>query len=114
MSLSEADREQIAQARAAALTTAEEAFDKLDINSDGDVDRSEVAALAQQGVGLPDGANAAEKEAKIKEFFDNFDANGDGKIQKSEWLDFFGKLFDSVIEAGMQQWAFYDKPAGTI
>ena len=103
MSLSEADREQIAQARAAALTTAEEAFDKLDINSDGDVSRDEVAALAQQGVGLPDGASAADREAKIKEFFENFDANGDGKIQKSEWLDFFGKLFDSVIEAGMAQ-----------
>jgi len=102
-SLSQDDQAQIAQARVAALATAEEAFNKLDINGDGDVDKNEVMQLADQGEGLPDGANSAEKEAKIKEFFDSFDANGDGKIQKSEWLEFFGKLFDSVIAQGLNQ-----------
>ena len=103
MSLSESDKEQISTARLAALATAEEAFNKLDLNGDGDVSREEVMALAEQGSGLPDGANAEEKETKIREFFESFDANGDGRIQKSEWLEFFGKLFDSVIEAGLNQ-----------
>ena len=59
--------------------------------------------LAEQGQGLPDGASAEAKEAKIKEFLDSFDADGDGKIQKEEWLAFFGNLFDSVIAAGLSQ-----------
>ena len=97
--LSQADQEQIAQARAAALTQAEEAFAKLDINGDGEVDRTEITALA--GDGLPAGCDQATKDAKIKEFLDSFDTDGDGKIQKAEWLNFFGQLFDSVISAGL-------------
>ena len=53
-------------------------------------------------MGLPEQASQAAREAKIKEFLDSFDTDGDGKIQKAEWLDFFGKLFDSVIAAGLQ------------
>ena len=102
-SLSDADQASIAQAREAALAQAEVAFGKLDINGDGEVDRTEIMQLAEQGQGLPDGSNQEAKEAKIKEFLDSFDADGDGKIQKSEWLDFFGKLFDSVIAAGLNQ-----------
>lgn len=101
--LSDADREQIAVARTAALAQAEEAFGKLDINNDEEVDREEIMALASQGMGLPEQANEAAKEKKIKEFLDSFDTDGDGKIQKSEWLAFFGQLFDSVIEAGLSQ-----------
>ena len=97
--LSQADQEQIAQARAAALQQAEEAFGKLDINGDGEVDRGEIMQLA--GEGLPANCDNATKEAKIKEFLDSFDQDGDGKIQKSEWLAFFGNLFDSVIQAGL-------------
>ena len=97
--LSAADQEQIATARAAALAQATEAFNKLDKNGDGEVDRSEICALA--GAGLPDGCDEDTKEKKIKEFLDSFDTDGDGKIQKQEWLDFFGTLFDSVIQAGL-------------
>ena len=100
--LSANDQQQIAQARQQALATAEEAFAKLDINGDGEVDRDEVKQLASSGMGLPDSADQAAKEAKINEFFASFDANGDGKIQKQEWLDFFGSLFDSVIQQGLQ------------
>ena len=78
--LSENDQAQIATARAQALTTAEEAFAKLDINGDGEVDRDEVRQLATSGMGLPDNADASVREAKINEFFQSFDANGDGKI----------------------------------
>ena len=53
------------------------------------------------GDGLPANCDQATKDAKIKEFLDSFDADGDGKIQKSEWLQFFGNLFDSVIQAGL-------------
>ena len=97
--LSAADQEQIASARAAALSQAEEAFAKLDINGDGEVDRNEIMQLA--GDGLPANCDQATKDAKIKEFLDSFDTDGDGKIQKSEWLNFFGSLFDSVIAAGL-------------
>ena len=97
--LSQADQEQIAQARAAALTQAEEAFAKLDLDGNGEVDRTEICALAGQG--LPDDCDEATKNAKIQEFLDSFDQDGDGKIQKGEWLNFFGQLFDSVINAGL-------------
>ena len=41
-SLGAGDQSKIAEARLTALKTAEEAFDKLDINGDGDIDRDEV------------------------------------------------------------------------
>ena len=97
--LSQADQEQIATARAAALAQAEEAFNKLDLDGNGEVDRQEICQLA--GAGLPEGCDEATKNAKVQEFLDSFDADGDGKIQKSEWLQFFGQLFDSVIQAGL-------------
>ena len=102
-SLSEADQASIATARAAALEQAAEAFAKLDLDGNGEVDRAEIMQLAEQGQGLPDGSSAEAKEAKIKEFLDSFDTDGDGKIQKAEWLAFFGQLFDSVISAGLGQ-----------
>ena len=95
MNLSQADQEQIRQAREAALAQAEDAFKKLDANNDGEVDRNEICQLA--GAGLPDGCDQETKDKKIKEFLDSFDTDGDGKIQKAEWLNFFGQLFDSVI-----------------
>ena len=103
--LSESDQTSIAQAREAALAQAEVAFSKLDINGDGEVDRSEIMqfALAEQGQCLDDGASQKAKEAKIKEFLESFDADGDGKIQKEEWLAFFGNHFDSVIASGLNK-----------
>lgn len=91
------DAATIAAARAEALTTAREAFQKLDLNGDGNVDKDELRQIALQaelGIGNVD---AAEREAKIADFFQTFDANGDGKVQLSEWEAFFGNLFDTVV-----------------
>ena len=41
-SLGVGDQNKIVEARLAALKSAEDAFDKLDINGDGDIDRDEV------------------------------------------------------------------------
>ena len=97
--LDESQKQAIAAAKEQALSTALEAFKKLDINGDGEVDRTEIMALARSGQGLPGGVNS---EEKINQFFETFDDNGDGKIQQQEWLDFFGNLFDSVISSGLE------------
>ena len=73
-------QDKIKNARAAALAKAEEAFNKLDLDGNGEVDKYEVQQLAYQGVGLPDYAKIVALEANINEFFANFDADGDGKI----------------------------------
>ena len=94
------DAEVIAQAREQALTTAREAFSKLDVNGDGTVTKEELRGLAATSTdGL--GGDAAQIEAKLEEFVQTFDADGDGKVQMSEWLAFFGKMFDDVIAASM-------------
>ena len=103
MAMSDADRETIATERVKAMQKATEAFEQLDLDSNGLIERSEINKVSQESLGIPATSDPAQREAKIKEFFDTFDANGDGKISKEEWLDFFGKLFDSVIEAGLAQ-----------
>ena len=97
--LNEEQQATINQAREQALATALEAFNQLDVNGDGKVDRNEVAQLANAQV--IEGANEDLKAQKIDEFFKSFDENGDGFIQREEWLNFFGKLFDSVIDKGL-------------
>ena len=97
MQLDDEQRQKIAEARQQALATALEAFNKIDINGDGEVDRSEVMALAKAGTGLPEDVS----QAKIDEFFAQFDENNDGRIQRQEWIDFFGRLFDAVIAQGL-------------
>ena len=93
------DAETIAAARNEALQTAREAFQKLDLNGDGNVDKDELRQIAMQADLSAAGGDidAEQREAKIQDFFTTFDANGDGKVQLSEWLDFFGNLFDSVV-----------------
>ena len=75
--LSAEDQAQIAMARQAAHTTAEEAYNKLDINGDGEVDREEFQIFAGEAAGLTDGATAEQKEAKMQIFFEEFDADDD-------------------------------------
>ncbi len=63
-------KREMADARAVALRDAQEAFEKLDINGDGTIDRDEAAALIDQ-TNLLGGANLsdAERKAKIDSFF---------------------------------------------
>ena len=65
------------------------AFNELDLDGDGEIDRGEIEQLASQGGGLD--------ASKIDELFATFDTNGDGLIQKGEWLTFYSSLFDAAI-----------------
>ena len=63
------------------MTNATEAFNKLDLNGDGVVDREEVRSLITKGaIYLPESATEQMKEEKIDEFFARYDENWDGKI----------------------------------
>ena len=86
------DEASAATARATVLERVLFAFNELDLDGNGEIDRGEVEQLASQGEGLAD--------AKIDELFATFDTDGDGLIQKSEWLTFYGSLFDAAIGKG--------------
>ncbi len=63
-------KKEMADARAVAMRDAQEAFEKLDLNGDGTIDRDEAAALVDK-TNLLGGANLsdAERQAKIDSFF---------------------------------------------
>lgn len=44
------------------------------------------------------GGNA---QIKIDAFFKSFDDDGDRCITKNEWLNFYGKLFDNIVDNGL-------------
>ena len=88
--------ELIAAKRLEAIKEAEEAYDKLDTNGDGHIDRDELKAHAAAA-----GAKLGTADADVDAFFSTFDANNDGVVSREEWLGFFGKLFDEVIRKGL-------------
>ena len=94
--LSAEDQAKVQEAKDMALKATEEAFNSLDSDKNGTVDRDELLALmgANGGPGVDQG--------KIQEFFNTFDADGDGKVSKQEWLTFFGNMFDASMAQGMQ------------
>ena len=88
----------IAQKREEAIAEARQAYEKLDTNGDGHIDRDELKAHATAaGAKLTGG----QSDADIDTFFATFDANNDGVVSKEEWLTFFGNLFDEVIKKGL-------------
>merc|ERR1719223_907488 len=93
--LSPEQQEQIREAREQALVNTKAAFEGLDTDKNGYVDKQELEQLmaSQGGPGVD--------QSKIDDFFKNFDANGDGKVTLAEWLDFFGNMFDTVMIAEM-------------
>ena len=96
--LTEEQRQIIAAKRAEAIAEARAAYEKLDTNGDGHIDRDELKAHATAaGAKLTGG----QSDADIDTFFQTFDANNDGVVSKEEWLNFFGNLFDEVIKKGI-------------
>lgn len=99
--LDDREKRELAESRLEALEKAGKAFDRIDINRNGEIERQEVSQMAKQGLGgLSRFAHLDDvtREAKVDKFIQDFDSNHDGKIQRSEWLEFYGKLFDSVVE----------------
>ena len=88
----ETDAASAATSRQTVLEKVTIAFNSLDLDGNGEIDRSEVEQLASRSGGL-----VAEK---INELFTTFDNNGDGLIQKDEWLTFYGGMFDAAIGKG--------------
>lgn len=82
-------------ARSEALRDASIAFENVDVNNDGEIDYGEAEKLIKSSSsldGMVDNANS-----KVDAFFKSFDEDGDKKISKSEWLNFYGKLFDNIV-----------------
>ena len=96
--LNEEQKATIAAKRAEALTQAEEAFNKLDLDGSGQIERDELATLAQQS-----GQSFGGSEEEINNFISTFDTDGDGQVSRDEWLTFFGNMFDNVIAQGLAQ-----------
>ena len=59
-----------------------QAFDRIDANKDGKLDRQEVAALLR--VLRQRGAGGAQAEQAVKRILDRFDTDKDGKISRAE------------------------------
>ena len=98
------DRDQMNDARAQAIRDAAIAFDKLDINGDGTINYEEAELFIEQGLQQSQDENDKQlKKDKLIEFFKTFDEDGDHEITKEEWLGFYAKLFDSIIENGLNQ-----------
>ena len=49
--LDQQEQEELAQSRLEALEKAGRAFDRLDVNGDGEIEREEISSLAKQGLG---------------------------------------------------------------
>ena len=94
--MSAEDRAKVEEAKKNALQATEAAFEGLDKDGSGSVEREELASLMSAQAG-----GAGVDNTKIQEFFDTFDENGDGKVSKAEWLTFFGNMFDSTMNENM-------------
>ena len=57
--------------------------------------------MALQGIGLSENADPEVVEELVNEFIEKFNDDGDKQISKEEWLQFYGELYDSIIEMGI-------------
>ena len=102
-SLSAEERARIAEARALNMAACLEKFNLLDIDGSGSVSKAEISKLANDGIGIPEAVDPETREQKINELISRFDADGDGNISKDEWLNFFGSLYDALVEEAMRR-----------
>ena len=85
-------------ARADAMRDAAIAFEKLDTNSDGNIDLSEAEKLIEQQSNFMGDDFTVSAKTKLDAFFKSFDEDGDRNVSKKEWLRFYGRLFDDIVE----------------
>ena len=87
-------------ARAEALRDAEIAFVNVDANGDGSISFSEAERLIKDSSSISETDDST--KTKVEAFFRSFDVDRDNSISKNEWLDFYGRLFDNIIEDGLR------------
>ncbi len=88
-------------AREEALRDATIAFESIDVNGDGTIDYGEAEKLIKASSTFNSLLAAGGSDIKVDAFFKSFDEDGDKCISKDEWLHFYGKLFDNIIETGL-------------
>ena len=93
-------QEKIAQARKDAIAKAMLEFEKIDKDGNGQIDREEVESMFKNCITAEEGKEEL-LTTKINDLFKTFDANNDGVISQQEWIDFFGSVFDSVLQLGL-------------
>ena len=90
------------------IQMATEAFDQLDVNKDGKLDRNELKQMALAAFDslfpvslqeLPEGA----REAEMDRYFEQIDTSKDGYIQRDEWLQFFKIMYDDAMEQSQKK-----------
>lgn len=82
--------------RAKALATFREAFERLDLDKDGLVDKTKLKQVAMQAE-LGASVDQTVKEKMIEAFFGTNDVDRNIEVPMQEWLDFCGALYDEIV-----------------
>src|SRR5262245_12323182 len=74
----------------------EKLFSKLDVNSDGGIDQSELSQFVDfvSSSSAASGSSASSSSSAASDLFASMDSDGDGTLSKTELADGAKKLFD--------------------